>query len=255
MLHIYDANNVFRRVIETDSSGRPHRQFLAEIQSCEGVPIVVWDGKGSLQKRRDIYPEYKRNREPAAENIYAAMDLMKKILELSKAIQIEVPGYEADDVIAALTIKNEKYLPWIHSTDRDLTALPAYRIDAKPVCEDRFLVPIYKTLVGDPSDNIPGLPGFGEKAWLDCHQKAFQAWMAGHFDVLDHQSAERIMERFGVKKGIAAKLQDPEQVKKLRVFYRIINFLPVREQLMDECATFGLNRPDLIEPILARFML
>ena len=252
MLHIYDGNNYFRRIVDGDS---PHQKFFSEIQSRESLPIVVWDGKGSLVARRQIYPEYKTGRDKPSEDIYASRDFMRKVLLLSKAAQITVPGYEADDVIAYLTFKYEAQLVWIHTTDRDLTCLPYHKIDAKTICDDRHLVPVYKTLVGDPSDTIPGLPGFGEKGWERCHQKAFSAWMAGHFDCLDYMTPEDIMSRFDVSKAVANKLRDPEIIKNLRKYRKVIGFLPIRPQLIEEHTQIGLNRPDLAAKTFSEFML
>jgi len=79
---------------------------------------------------------------------------------------IRVKGWEADDVIATLVRSepNEQFI--IESTDVDFMQLPNVRIAReKPAPVEPQYMRLYKTLVGDPSDNIGGLKGFGKGAW------------------------------------------------------------------------------------------
>lgn len=162
MLHLYDANNHFRRLLETDRSGLVFRNALA-------LPgIWVWDAPDGNELRRRHYPRYKTNRPPLKEDLRQGLRLMRKLLSAAGRCQVCVPGWEADDVIASIArIAGGEVT--VHSTDRDLRQLaliPGVTVTATPMpgVEDRD-IRLYKTLVGDPSDGIRGVPGFGRKAW------------------------------------------------------------------------------------------
>ncbi len=140
--------------------------------------VVATDPRGGSFRRR-IYPEYKAGRDAQPEDLSAQIPLIAELVDAWGIPMIEVPDYEADDVIATLV---EKAPPdaevRIVSTDKDLMQLvgphvelvdsmKGRRIDPEAV-EERFGVPPEKlldlrALVGDPSDNIPGVKGIGEK--------------------------------------------------------------------------------------------
>lgn len=140
--------------------------------------VVATDPRGGSFRRR-IYPEYKAGRDAQPEDLSAQIPLIAELVDAWGIPMIEVPDYEADDVIATLV---ERAPPGaevrIVSTDKDLMQLvgphvelldsmKGRRIDEKAV-EERFGVPPEKlldlrALVGDPSDNIPGVKGIGEK--------------------------------------------------------------------------------------------
>ncbi len=167
MIRITDGNQFYRRILEADPTGMAPRQIVNEIQNSKDVEIWVFDGFGGNDRRRAFYPDYKMNRKGLPENIGVGMKFIKDILKNTNAIQITVPGYEADDVIATLCRTLEGKIH-IRSTDMDFLALTNERVtcDAKPkhnLTPD--LVKLYKMCVGDPSDNIKGIKGFGAVAW------------------------------------------------------------------------------------------
>lgn len=176
MIDLYDGNNVMRRAMERHQlpSARPmslRQRYEATCAATAGTQLWIWDGYQHNERRRAIYPPYKMNRPPIAEDIFAQVTLWKDILRFSPAVQVTVQGWEADDVISTLAGRFAKTgLPVnIHSNDMDfaqLTRLPNVTlvgVDTKGV-EGRW-VPLYKAMVGDKSDNIDGIPGFGPKAW------------------------------------------------------------------------------------------
>lgn len=129
--------------------------------------------------RREIFPEYKAGRDKQPEDLSAQIPLISELCEAFGVPMVEVPDFEADDVIATLVeTAPEGAEVCIVSTDKDLMQLvrpgvelldtaKGRRIDAAAV-EERFGVPPSKlldvrALVGDPSDNIPGVKGIGEK--------------------------------------------------------------------------------------------
>lgn len=139
---------------------------------------VASDPKGG-SFRNALFPEYKAGRDKQPEDLGAQLPLVAELCEAFGVPMLEVPDFEADDVIATLvaTAPDDAEV-CIVSTDKDLMQLvrPGVelldtaknrRIDAEAV-EDRFGVPPSKlldvrALVGDPSDNIPGVKGIGEK--------------------------------------------------------------------------------------------
>ena len=129
--------------------------------------------------RRDLFPEYKAGREAQPEDLTAQLPLIAELCAAFGVPMIEVPNFEADDVIATLVERApEGAEVGIVSTDKDLMQLvqpgvllldmmKGKRIDADAV-EDRFgvrpeMLLDVRSLVGDPSDNIPGVKGIGEK--------------------------------------------------------------------------------------------
>ena len=146
---------------------------------------VAFDPKGG-NFRHEIYPQYKANREATPEDIIAAVPYIKRVLEAMRIPVIEVPGYEADDVIGTLSMKaaGAGYEVYMVTPDKDYGQLirPTVRIykqrkggDGIEVigCEqirehygidDPCRVIDILALWGDASDNIPGVPGIGEKS-------------------------------------------------------------------------------------------
>ena len=168
-------------------------KFLRDIQKREKPDLlgVAFDPKGGCF-RRDIYPEYKANRPATPEDILLSVPYVKRIVEAMCIPVLEVAGFEADDVIGTLAKKGDEagYEVFMVTPDKDYGQLVSdnrklYKqkgegieiIDKKAIQEkygiDRpELVRDILALWGDSSDNIPGVPGIGEKG--AC--KIVQAW-------------------------------------------------------------------------------
>ena len=159
------------------------------ISTYPNVPMVmIFDAKGP-NFRNDFYKEYKANRPPMPNELRAQIDDIKKLSNLFNFEIIEMGGVEADDVIATLAErlgKDNKIL--ISSPDKDLTQLVSKSViqhnsmtndffDISAVTE-KFGVKPEKisqllSLVGDKSDNIPGITKVGVKTaskWLNEYQ-------------------------------------------------------------------------------------
>jgi DNA polymerase-1 len=141
--------------------------------------VVVFDAPGGAPFRAEIYPEYKAHRDAQPEDLSAQLPAVRELVEAYRFPVLEVPGVEADDVIATLVAR----LPagWrvtILSTDKDLMQLVDARVQlldtmkdrryGRAEVEERFGVPPervldVRALVGDASDNIPGVKGIGDK--------------------------------------------------------------------------------------------
>ena len=146
---------------------------------------VAWDKKGTnIQKRKDIYPDYKAGRKPAPPDFYEQIPILHELLNAFGWPLYEIDGYEADDIMATFSREaSEKGI----STDlitSDLDALQALgpnvqvyalknglsnleKFDVKSF-EEKYGIKVnqfldYKSLVGDSSDNIPGVAGIGKK--------------------------------------------------------------------------------------------
>ena len=140
--------------------------------------VVASDPPGG-SFRKEIFPEYKAGRDAQPEDLSLQFPLVSELCAAFGVQMIEVPNFEADDVIATLVETAPKGAEvCIVSTDKDLMQLvrpgvemldsgKGRRIDSAAV-EERFGVPPsqlldMRALVGDPSDNIPGVKGIGEK--------------------------------------------------------------------------------------------
>lgn len=249
MLRIYDLNNWVRVCIETDHSGLIIRNLYSETQASPVPTIWVADGKGGNELRRSLYPGYKGNREPVAESIYQSIDLLKQVVRQSKAFFVEIPGYEADDVIAAIAKRYRECL--IFSTDGDLIQLsvdPTIRTVKGEFKSGRIpakYIRAYKTLVGDVSDNIKGIPGFGEKAFEALDKDLFIEMM----DTKDPETIEYLNLKPAVKNWMIDHFDD------LQILWAITGFFDVDHSLIDAYTVAGANDDAAAEELLKRFML
>ena len=147
--------------------------------------VVAWDSKTSVSKRRAIYEDYKAGRVKPGEDFYAQIPLLIELVKDLGWSFVEVPDYEADDIIGTLSLQADEAGGWetyIISSDLDMLQIvdenthmwrilkgftDILQMDVKEVEEkyginkSQFLD--LKSLKGDASDNIPGVPGVGEK--------------------------------------------------------------------------------------------
>ena len=158
--------------------------MLVKIISDYGVKptLVVWDA--GMSGRDEVYDEYKAGRRERPDLLGEQWPHLHPLVESFGYRNIKVPGYEADDVIA--TLSREAHAEGIDVTivtgDRDLFQLveDGVRVMAtgrgitdtkiydRDAVIDRYgippeLVPDFVGLKGDTSDNIPGVPGIGDK--------------------------------------------------------------------------------------------
>ena len=170
MIHIYDGNNFFRRLIEKDP--RPVSTIYTMSCAMAATHLWVWDGLGGNFKRRKIFPDYKMQRSKTEESIRETMVIVKDVISHSRSTQVELNDYEADDVIAhlALDFADKGADVMVDTSDYDMVQLAQHpKIRTTVKVKDHIpadKVRLYKTWVGDPSDNIPGVVGFGATTWL-----------------------------------------------------------------------------------------
>ena len=185
-------------------------KFLRDIQKRERPDLlgVAFDPKGG-SFRREIFPEYKANRSETPEDILISVPYVKRVLEAMCIPILEVEGYEADDVIGTLSQKGAAagYDVYMVTPDKDygqlvrehcriykqkgsdgaIEIVDREAIRQKYGIDDPVLVRDILALWGDVSDNIPGVPGIGEKT--AC--KLVQEW----------GTVERILDNVASIKG------------------------------------------------------
>jgi len=191
------------RIVVVDGTNTLYRAFFAipGLRAADGTPtnavhgflgtlekvlreedpdhvVVVFDARGKTFRHR-LYSEYKAGRDAQPEDLSAQIPLVRELLAAYAVAVLEVPDFEADDVIATLVARApEGACVSIISTDKDLMQLVDARVTlldgikdrrfGPAEVEERFGVPPaqlldLRSLVGDPSDNIPGVKGIGQK--------------------------------------------------------------------------------------------
>ncbi|MEK6650990.1 MAG: 5'-3' exonuclease H3TH domain-containing protein, partial [Bacteroidota bacterium] len=142
--------------------------------------------------RHEAYPAYKATREKMPDDMVSQLGPLKDIIRAHRIPLLEMPGFEADDIIGTLARKAEKQglRVFVVSSDKDFMQLVSPHIslyrpgkqggDLETVGHDgvreKFGVTPDKVievlaLTGDSSDNIPGVPGIGEKTAIPLIQK------------------------------------------------------------------------------------
>ena len=156
------------------------------IDHPESDLAVVFDAKGKTF-RHDMYTEYKANRPPMPEDLVSQIEPIHKIIQLMGIKLIMISGVEADDVIGTLAeqARNKKLDTVISTGDKDMTQLVCKNVSVvntmtgelldESGVKEKFGVPPehitdYLALIGDKSDNVPGVDKVGPKTavkWLD----------------------------------------------------------------------------------------
>ncbi|MCA9330686.1 hypothetical protein KC957_01450, partial [Candidatus Saccharibacteria bacterium] len=149
---------------------------------------VAWDKpKTNIRKRLAVYPDYKAGRKPAPPDFYVQIPILHELLRAFNWPLYELDDYEADDIMHSLAKKAEKAGLETMLITSDLDALQSvdkhthvYALKKGFSNIERFDIPAFeakygittnqfldlKSLKGDSSDNIPGVPGIGEKGAL-----------------------------------------------------------------------------------------
>jgi len=248
MIHLYDGNNVMRRAMDKPALGGAvpmslRQRYEATCAAPVGSQIWCWDGYNHNERRRKVYPLYKANREPAAEDIFAQIKLWREILTHSTATQIEVKAWEADDVIATLSrqLSKQGLHHVIHSNDMDyaqLDASPFVKLDGVNTkgVPARW-VALYKAMVGDSSDNIKGIKGFGHKAW----ERMEPQWPQIERAIINGTAAGLIGLPF--KPAVLAWVSEQENVDLLQAMLLVTHFENVPDDELEAGITPGtMNR-------------
>lgn len=150
---------------------------------------VAWDKpKTNIRKRLELYPEYKAGRKPAPPDFYEQIPLLHEVLEAFGWPLYELDDYEADDIMGTLAVQAAKQdiETMLVTSDLDMLQLIDPHIKVFTLKKGLSNIELYsedsfeakygikatqfldlKALKGDSSDNIPGVPGIGEKGALE----------------------------------------------------------------------------------------
>jgi len=160
------------------------RMLLRVLKDEKPQYLAIAFDRRAPTKRHIQYKEYKAQRPPMPDELSPQFATIHELLEALNINVYEMDGYEADDIIGTLAKAAEKdeFLTVVISGDMDLTQLISEKIKMKVTRKgvttleefDRERlkeilgiypeqIPDFKALTGDPSDNIPGLPGIGPK--------------------------------------------------------------------------------------------
>jgi DNA polymerase I len=226
--------------------------------------VVVFDARGDTFRHK-IYDAYKAHRDAQPEDLSAQLPLVRELIEAHHIPIVEVEGFEADDVIATLVHRAPRGTRIsIVSTDKDLMQLVDGNVALLDGIKDRrfgpqevearFGVPPEKildlrALVGDPSDNIPGVKGIGEKGaaklileWGDLEN------LLAHVDRVAAKRARMALEQGAEAARLSKRLatlrtdapvpgeaERPESVEpdleRLRMLYERLGFTRLIESL------------------------
>jgi len=217
----------------TTSSGQPTGAVKGVISMVRrllkdypGSPVVVvFDAKGKTF-RDELFEAYKSHRPPMPDELRAQIEPIHKIIRAMGLPLLVVDGVEADDVIGTLAMEAaaNQYQVIISTGDKDMAQLVCDQVtlvntmtdtvlDRQGVV-DKFGVPPeliidYLALIGDKSDNIPGVPGVGEKTALAMLQN-----LGGLDSIFGDLEQVRELEFRGAKK-MPEKLAEHEEQARL----------------------------------------
>ncbi len=212
--------------------------------------IAVAFDKGGSVTRSEMFTEYKSNRDKTPEPILIAIPYIKEILKSMNISVLEKEGYEADDVIGTVAKDAEKnnFKVYMVTPDKDFAQLVSNNIFlCKPArmgnsmeiwgvdeVKDKFEVDSpeqvidYLGMMGDSVDNIPGLPGVGDKT-----AKKF---------IKQYGNLETLLEKsYEITGKLGEKITDNKELGILsKKLARIILDVPIEYKLND----FKLSDPD-----------
>ena len=200
-LVLIDGNSLINRAFYaigplTDKNGQPTNAVFGFVNMLTKVitdikpkyMLVAFDVHAKTFRHK-MFEEYKGTRKPMPEDLRPQIPLLKKVLETMGISTFELAGFEADDIIGTLAkrYKGETViltgdkdsfqlvdeLTSVYFTKRGITDTDIYSIDnftEKTGINPSQVIEL-KALMGDSSDNIPGIPGVGEKTALTLVQK------------------------------------------------------------------------------------
>jgi DNA polymerase-1 len=204
--------------------------------------------------RNDIYPEYKANRPPPPEDLRPQFALVKQASQAFNLATIEMPGFEADDVIAtyARQAREAGMRVTIVSSDKDLMQLVGGGVVMHDPMKQRLIGPDQvrekfgvgpdrvidvQALCGDATDNVPGVPGIGVK------------------------TAALLVNEYGDLDGVLSRAEEVKQPKRRQSLIEHADLARVSRELVtlkdDVPLDLGLEELRLKEPeaeVLLAFM-
>ena len=245
---IYRAYYALIRSPRINSKGRNTSAIYGFINTLEDVLNtekpdfigIAFDPAGGTF-RHEIYPEYKAQREATPEDIKWAVPVIKDIIRAYHIPILEIPGYEADDVIGTLALKGQAAGLEVHmvTPDKDYAQLvrpgifmrrPGHgaagmeKLGPEEVCEKYGITHTDQVidllgLMGDTADNVPGCPGVGEKTAVK---------LITQFGSIDRMLAETDQLKGALKKKVE---ENKEQIAFSKFLVTIKTDVPIELEL------------------------
>jgi DNA polymerase-1 len=212
---------------------------------------VVWDPKGPTE-RHETYAEYKAHRKPMPDDLREAMPYIRKLVDAYNIKTVELAGIEADDVIGtiALNLATQGLKCFIVSSDKDFLQLVTDDIRLynlrKGWTELEVLGPeetLAKwgvgpegirdvlALMGDASDNVPGVPGIGKKTAVKL--------------IAEHKTLEGVYENLPTLRGKKLKERLTEHREQAELSRDLVTIRTDLELEDVDLEAFELREPDL----------
>jgi DNA polymerase-1 len=227
--------------------------------------LVVWDA--GMSGRGEISEDYKAQRKPRPDLLQEQWPHLQPLVEAFGYQNVKVPGYEADDVISTLAVQaRERGIDvMIVTGDRDMfqmTAIDGIRVMAtsRGITETKIydgdavrerygigpeLIPDFYGLKGDTSDNIPGIPGIGDKTASDLLQRfgTLETVLASVDEISGAKRKENLVnhaEDARMSKRLATAVTDvPVEID----LEHSVSSPPDRSRLRDAFRDFELREP------------
>ncbi|MAF23838.1 MAG: DNA polymerase I [Roseibacillus sp.] len=218
--------------------------ILTILESEKPTHLAVAFDTRAPTPRHQIYPAYKANREEMPEDLAAALPSIKRLCKAFRIPILELDGYEADDIIGTLTSQAEKegcFETFMVTPDKDFGQLvsehcvmwkPGRKGKEREIIDLPALKELWQIenpdqvidilgLMGDASDNIPGVPGVGEKT----AKKLIAEW----------GSVDRILENTDSLKGKLQEriIENADQARLSRKLATIIKDVPIEHSIED----------------------
>jgi len=230
-------------------------RFLKKYQP-EMLAVILDAGRETF--RNEIYHEYKSNRPEAPPDLIPQFPYIRKVLRAMNIPALELAGFEADDLIATLAKKfssqetevvivsgDKDLMQLVGDTTRILDTMKSRWIGIEEVKEKFGVEPDQVVevmgLMGDPTDNIPGIKGIGEKTAIPLIQK-FQS-LENLFDHLDDLDRVGIKSSARVRKALMEGKEDALMSRKLAT---VRTDVPIQVEL-EELRFQGVNNEYLRE--------
>lgn len=256
--YLYRAYHAFPPL--TNSAGEPTGAMYGVLNMLRSLLLqyqpshvaVVFDAKGKTF-RDELFAEYKSHRPPMPDDLRAQIEPLHNMVKAMGLPLLVTPGVEADDVIGTLALEAEKagHAVLISTGDKDMAQLVTPNVTLintmnntilgpQEVC-DKYGIPPeliidFLALMGDSSDNIPGVPGVGEKTALALLQGI------GGLDALYGNLESIATLSFRGAKTMAAKLEQNKEVAYLS--YKLAT-IKTDVELDLTCAELTVSEPDV----------
>lgn len=221
--------------------------------------------------RTDSYPEYKATRSASPEEFKGQVTLIKDVLDALNVAHVELPGFEADDVIATLVTQAEAegFEVLVCSGDRDALQLVSDDVTVlyprkgvsdlarmtPEAVQEKYMVPPRRypeiaALVGETSDNLPGVPGVGPKTaakWINEYDgldniivraeqikgKAGESLRAHMESVVRNRRLNALVRDLELPLAVSQTLRQEWDRERVHELFDALEFRVLRERLLE----------------------